>query len=183
MADRDRFQVLLVEDNIDDEMFSQRALARCEIPCDVTVRRDGESALRFLLDENPEAMDLIVLDYHLPKVEGLEVVKKLRRHPKTHLVPIVVFSGTEIGCLFDECFLAGANSCVKKPADANDYINTLVSVARYWLTINQTTPDKYRLKIGDYLSDSPNSTPSQDSTGANPPEMMGHIPGLSLGWV
>jgi CheY-like chemotaxis protein len=103
------------------------------------VKRDGEDALDHLLADHEIPPALIVLDFQLPKLNGLEILARLRSHDKTRLVPVVIFSGTNSGNAMAECYRVGANSCVKKPVDAKQYIERLSWVIRYWLTVNETS--------------------------------------------
>lgn len=130
-------EVVLVEDTLDDEMMSLRGISRSGIPCRVTVQRDGLSAIDHLLAEGVLPA-LVLLDYKLPKLNGLEILMRLRENERTRLVPVVIFSGTNGGSTLSECYVAGANSCVTKPDDASEYIDRLSWITRYWLTVNES---------------------------------------------
>lgn len=129
--------LLLVEDSPDDEVMSLRGIANAGIACDVTVRRDGEGAIDLLLGPIDPAPTLIVLDYSLPRLSGLDVLTRLRSNEKTRLIPVVIFSGTNSGTALNECYRSGANSCVQKPDDPREYVDRLARVAHYWLSVNQ----------------------------------------------
>lgn len=129
-------EVLLVEDNADDELLALRAISKAGIACNVTVRRDGAQAIDRLLGETSPP-HLVILDYNLPRFNGLEVLKCLRGHSKTTHVPVVMFSGTNNGDDLVECYLHGANSCVAKPNDPKAYVECLSWITHYWLQLNQ----------------------------------------------
>ncbi|HVL39210.1 MAG TPA: response regulator [Fimbriimonadaceae bacterium] len=130
-------ELVLVEDNETDEILSLRGIAKSGVECSVTVRRDGFEALDYLLDERLPPPKLIVLDYRLPKMTGLEILTALRQCAKTQLTPVVILSGTNQGDELRECYKLGANSCVAKPIDASEYIARVASITRYWLLVNQ----------------------------------------------
>lgn len=129
-------EVVLVEDSLDDEQLSLRGIVNSGIPCKVTVQRDGAAALDDLLGAKGRLPALIVLDYQLPKYNGLEVLKRLRSSEGASIVPVVIFSGSEAGKELSDCYRVGANSCVKKPDDPQEYVDRLGLVTRYWLTVN-----------------------------------------------
>jgi DNA-binding response OmpR family regulator len=130
---------MLVEDCADDEFLTLRAIAKSGIPCNVTVRRDGEAAVSHLLDEESPVPALVLLDFSLPKRTGLEILKVMRVHDRTRCVPVVIFSGESSSDKPIACFRDGANSWVPKPSDPAEYESCLTQVARYWLTINYLT--------------------------------------------
>lgn len=134
-------ELVLVEDSEDDEMMSLRGISTSGIPCRVTVRRDGADAIEHLLGSTDPPPSLVLLDYKLPKFNGLEVLTRLRGNEKTRLVPIVIFSGSNQGSELADCYRVGANSCVAKPSDPREYVERLASVTQYWLTLNQSAED------------------------------------------
>ena len=130
-------ELVLVEDNLDDEMLSLRAIQRSGTPCHVTVKRDGAEALEHLLDDLSPVPDLIVLDFQLPNYTGLEVLQRLRGNAATRLIPVVVFSGTHGPRTLNACYGAGANSCLSKPTDFDAYMDRLGTAVHYWLALNE----------------------------------------------
>jgi two-component system response regulator len=132
-------ELVLVEDSPDDEMLSLKGIANAGIPCRVTVRRDGQEALEHLLGEFEPPPTLILLDYNLPKFNGLEILTRLRANERTRLIPVVIVSGSNKGSELTECYRVGANSCVTKPFDAKQYIERLAAIAQYWLIVNQSS--------------------------------------------
>lgn len=131
-------EIVLVEDSMEDELMSLRGISKSGIPCNVTVRRDGEEALDHLLSAHNYLPRLILLDLHVPKVSGLEILTRLRAQNRTRLVPIVMFSGSNSGPTLQECYRCGANSCVTKPSSAKEYVDRLTGITQYWLTMNET---------------------------------------------
>jgi two-component system response regulator len=132
-----RRSLLLVEDSTDDEALSLRAISGCGVPCDVRVVRHGGEALDQLLAEEGPIPDLIVLDYHLPGRNGLEILRELRKHEKTRHMPIVMLSALESDGEITACLSEGANSCVQKPVDPRLFIDHVALLTRYWLTVDK----------------------------------------------
>ncbi len=126
-----------MEDNSDDEYLSLQGISRSGVSCNVTVLRNGEEALEHLLRADHPAPTLIVLDYQLPRLSGFEILTRLRSNDKTRFTPVVIFSGYDAETALAECYRGGANSCVAKPVDPNEYIDRLAGIASYWLRVNQ----------------------------------------------
>lgn len=135
--------LLLVEDNLDDELLSMRAISHSGVDCEVNVIRHGGEALAVLLSPDGPTPDLIVLDFHLPGHNGLEILRALRSQPKTRHVPIVMLSALESNDDVTACLAEGANSCVQKPIDPRVYSERVVLIVRYWLTVDRP-PDRTR---------------------------------------
>ncbi|HSH94581.1 MAG TPA: response regulator [Roseimicrobium sp.] len=127
--------VLLIEDNADDEALSMRAITRCGVPCQVEVIRTGADALLEMLSQNTKP-DLVLLDFHLPGLNGLQILQELRRRGATHDVPIVMFSCLQSSKEVSECLSEGASSFVRKPNDPTDYTENLKLTVRYWLAVD-----------------------------------------------
>ena len=137
--------ILLVEDNPDDEALTLRALKKCGIDSDVVVARDGVEALDYLLGTGAYAgrdvsitPRLVLLDLKLPKIDGLEVLRRLRADQRTPLVPVVVFTSSNEEQDVLECHQTGANSYIRKPVDFNQLSEALFLIGAYWLGMNLT---------------------------------------------
>jgi two-component system response regulator len=135
--------ILLVEDNDDDIELTKRAFVKNRILNEIVVVRDGAEACDFLFDGKRADRDhpqFILLDLKLPKVSGLEVLKRLRAFEPTSLIPTVILTSSKQ----DEDLLAGyrlgVNSYVRKPVDFNEFIEAVRQVGLYWLVLNQPPP-------------------------------------------
>ena len=141
--------ILLVEDNKDDEELTLRALARNNIGNRVVVVRDGQEALDWLegvgshAGRSPaDAPALILLDLKLPKVDGLEVLQRLRANPATQLVPVVILTSSREERDRIEGYKGGANSYVQKPVDFNQFVDAVRQLGIYWLMLNEPPPNR-----------------------------------------
>lgn len=137
--------ILLVEDNPDDVELTMRALTKNRIATEVVVVRHGAEALDFLFasgaykGRNPDIMpDLVLLDLKLPKVDGLEVLRRLRADSRTRLLPVVVLTLSNEEQDIMEAYRLGVNSYVRKPVDFDRFNELLHHMGRYWLEFNET---------------------------------------------
>jgi len=133
-------QILLVEDNPDDEMLALRALKKSAIADDLVVARDGVEALDYLLEQNRSGADLpalVLLDINLPRLNGLEVLKRLRENAVTHLLPVVMLSSSREEKDISSSYDYGCNSYIRKPVDFRQFSDMIVQVERYWLRLNE----------------------------------------------
>jgi two-component system response regulator len=140
--------ILLVEDNPDDEALTLRALARNNIGNEVIVARDGEEALEWLFCtgrySHRDARDqpaLVLLDLKLPKVDGLEVLRRIREHKDTRLVPVVILTSSREEHDRLQGYTNGANSYVRKPIDFAHFVEAVRQVGLYWLVLNEPPPE------------------------------------------
>jgi CheY-like chemotaxis protein len=135
--------ILLVEDNPDDEALAIRALKKNHILNEVIVARDGAEALAYLL-ERDEAQRIrpavILLDLKLPKVDGLEVLHRLRADPRTRLVPVVILTSSKEEQDLVSSYSLGANSYVRKPVDFNQFVEAVRQLGLYWVVLNEVPP-------------------------------------------
>lgn len=143
----DEKMILLVEDNPDDEALTLRALRKHNIGNKVFVVRDGAEALDFLFctgayaDRDPNDMPQVtLLDLKLPKVDGLEVLRRLRADNRTRLLPIVILTSSNEERDLIEGYKNGANSYVRKPVDFNEFLEAVRQLGLYWLVLNHTPP-------------------------------------------
>jgi two-component system response regulator len=137
--------ILLVEDNPDDEALALRAFAKAEIDHPVVVARDGQEALDYLFatgahsTRNPARTPaVILLDLKLPRLDGREVLRRIRADEHTRHVPVVVLSTSRQPEDIHEAHALGANSYVRKPVDFERFLAALGQLAQYWLNINET---------------------------------------------
>ena len=131
--------ILLVEDNPDDEALTLRALSRHNVKAQVIVVHDGQEALEWLADA-AEPPALILLDLQLPKIDGLEVLRRLRANPRTALVPVVILTSSKEDRDRAGGYRGGANSYVQKPVDFAEFVDAVRQLGVYWLVLNQPPP-------------------------------------------
>ena len=141
------YQILLIEDNDDDVELTLRAFRKSDLVSTVTVVRDGVEALDYLhatgeyASRHPDVMpDLVLLDIKLPRVDGVQVLERLRSHPRTKLVPIVILTSSAEPKDLLTCYTLGANSYVRKPIDFQQFTRALHQIGAYWLQTNQAPP-------------------------------------------
>jgi two-component system response regulator len=140
--------ILLVEDNPDDEALTLRALTRNNIGNEVVIARDGEEALewlfctgRFETRDPHELPALVLLDLKLPKVDGLEVLRRIREHQDTRLIPVVILTSSREEQDRLQGYLSGANSYIRKPIDFAHFVEAVRQVGLYWLVLNEPPPE------------------------------------------
>ena len=139
----DKSPILLVEDNPDDEALTRRAFDRSGIANDLTVVRDGQEALDYLFGNGspPQVIPaLILLDLKLPKVDGLEVLKQIRAHEWSRLIPVVILTSSREETDLVAGYGNGANSYVRKPVDFKDFAESVRQLGLYWLVVNEAPP-------------------------------------------
>ncbi len=137
--------ILLVEDNPDDVELTMRAFRKNKIANHVAVARDGVEALDYLFCEgasaNRDARDeprLILLDLKLPKLDGLQVLERLRANEHTRLIPVVILTSSKEEQDLVSGYKCGANSYVRKPVDFNKFVEAVRQIGLYWLLINES---------------------------------------------
>ena len=136
--------ILLVEDNADDEALTMRALGKNNIKNKVVVARDGVEALDYLFGTGTYATrdtsmqpELILLDLKLPKLDGFEVLKKLRADERTRLLAVVILTSSKEQQDIVNGYGFGANSYVRKPVDFQQFVNAVLQLGLYWLVLNE----------------------------------------------
>lgn len=132
--------ILLVEDNPDDEALAVRALQRNNILNEIAVVRDGRQALDYLLDESKPLPALVLLDWKLPKVSGLEVLQLLRATARTALLPVVILTTSQEEQDLLDGYRSGCNSFIRKPVDFGQFTEAMRQLQLYWLVINEAPP-------------------------------------------
>lgn len=135
--------ILLVEDNPDDVELTLRAFERANLANDVVVARDGVEALDYLLargqhDGRPADADphLVLLDLKLPKIDGLEVLRRIRADERTEALPVVVLTSSQEERDVVESYRLGANSYVRKPVSFTEFTDATRQLGLYWLVLN-----------------------------------------------
>jgi len=143
----DKKIILLVEDNPDDELLAIRALKKNNIMNEVVIARDGVEALDYLFGTGVYAErdmnvmpQVILLDLNLPKVNGLEVLKRLRSDERTKLLPVVILTSSKEDRDLTECYRLGANSYIRKPVDFTQFTEAIKQLGLYWLVLNESPP-------------------------------------------
>jgi two-component system, response regulator len=136
--------ILLVEDNPDDIELTLRAFKNNNIANEIIIKRDGAEALDFFfgkdgiaVKENCELPCVILLDLKLPKVDGLEVLKKLKADEKTKLIPVVIMTSSKEESDLLSGYRCGCNSFIRKPIDFNQFKDTVKQLSIYWLIMNE----------------------------------------------
>ncbi|MGH8056538.1 MAG: response regulator [Candidatus Entotheonellia bacterium] len=139
--------ILLVEDNPDDEELTRLALQESNILNQLVVARDGVEALDYLFGIGTQAgrdlsvmPQLILLDLKLPKIDGLEVLRRLRADDRTRLLPVVILTSSNEERDLLSGYSLGANSYVRKPVDFGQFIEAVRQLGLYWLVLNQSAP-------------------------------------------
>ena len=139
--------ILLVEDNADDEALTLRALKKNNIGNTVVVVRDGAEALDFLFcsgiyaDRDPrDKPQVILLDLKLPKVDGLEVLRRIRADPSTRTLPVVILTSSKEEQDIVNSYLMGVNSYIRKPVDFIQFVEAIRQLGLYWLVLNEAPP-------------------------------------------
>jgi two-component system, response regulator len=139
--------ILLVEDNRDDELLMLRALQRNHIMNQVVVVRDGVEALDFLFatgghaGRNPlDLPQVVLLDLKLPRVDGLEVLRRIRADDRTRLLPVVVLTSSKEEEDVVRSYTLGANGYVRKPVDFTQFTEAMRTLGMFWLLLNEFPP-------------------------------------------
>ena len=136
--------ILLVEDNADDEALALRAFKKMKVSNAIVTVRDGAEALDYLFAEGDHAhLDssrlpaLVLLDLKIPKIDGLEVLRRIRANPVTRILPVVILTSSKEEQDLIEGYTSGANSYVRKPIDFNEFLKAVGQLGVYWLLLNE----------------------------------------------
>ena len=143
--------MLLVEDNPDDEELTRIAFKECHLANELVVVRDGQEALDYLFltgkyagRDIPELPQVMLLDLKLPKVDGLEVLARVRSDERTRQLPVVVLTSSKEEKDLVDCYSLGASSYIQKPVDYLQFVEAVRQLGLYWLVLNQTSPSLKR---------------------------------------
>jgi two-component system response regulator len=151
MSDRERSagmnEILLVEDNPDDVDLTLRAFSKSKIANEVVVVRDGVEALDYLFatgayaSRDPDVLpQVVLLDLKLPRLDGLQVLERIRANVRTKLLPIVILTSSTEERDRMSGYSRGANSYIRKPVDFQEFIEAVGHIGLYWLLLNQAPP-------------------------------------------
>jgi CheY-like chemotaxis protein len=140
-------QILLVEDNDNDIILTKRALIKANIRNGLMIARDGVEAIDYLYgkfqensgDERLEPI-LIMLDLKLPKVDGLEVLKRIRDDKRTCVCPVVILTSSKEDIDLTRCYELGTNTYIRKPVNYVQFVEAIRQLGLYWLVLNEPPP-------------------------------------------
>lgn len=140
----ERKWILLVEDNADDEELTRRALRKNKILNELVVARDGAEALECLFGtgshagrDNNNLPAVVLLDLKLPKIDGIEVLRRLRENEKTAQVPVVILTSSKEEQDIANAYKGGCNSYIRKPVDFVQFNEVVQNMGLYWLILNE----------------------------------------------
>jgi CheY-like chemotaxis protein len=140
-------RILLVEDDASDEKLALLAFKRSGVTCEIDVARDGADALDYLFaigkyqDRDRMARpSVILLDLKLPRVSGLEVLRRIRTAPDTQLIPVVVLTASREDEDLVRAYSLGANAYLRKPVDFAEFTDAARALAAFWLRFNEPAP-------------------------------------------
>ncbi len=143
----DKKIVLLVEDNPDDEELTRLAFDECHLANELIVVRDGQEALDFLFATGKcagcgmaELPQVVLLDLKLPKVDGLEVLQRVRSDERTKRLPVVILTSSKEEQDLIDSYSLGASSYIQKPVDYLQFVEAVRQLGLYWLVLNQVSP-------------------------------------------
>jgi two-component system response regulator len=138
--------IILVEDNPDDERLAIRALRKGNVANEILVARNGEEAINVILSADP-LPSVVLLDLKLPKIDGLEVLRRIRSEPRTKLLPVVVLTSSSEDRDIVESYSLGANSYVRKPVEFDRFTEAVKQLGLYWALVNESLPKGLRKVI------------------------------------
>ena len=147
MNDPNAVELLLVEDNPQDLELALRALRKAKLANRIQVARDGAEALEFIFCEGPhanrrisDAPKVILLDLKLPKIDGLEVLRRIKGDPRTRTIPVVVLTSSKEQSDVVASYELGVNSYIVKPVNFEQFTNSVRDLGLFWLLLNQPPP-------------------------------------------
>src|SRR5579871_5652608 len=132
--------ILLVEDDPDHELLTIRALKKANVGNEIHVARDGSEAIDALFGPEAVKPQVILLDLKLPKIEGLEVLRRIRTEESTRMLPVVVLTSSDEERDVVRSYQLGVNSYIRKPVNFTDFAEATRQLGMYWLLLNQCPP-------------------------------------------
>lgn len=146
-------EILLIEDNIDDAELTIHALKKKNLGNNLIHLKDGEEALEFLYATGKYAgrnlnlqPRMILLDLKMPKLNGMEVLEKVKTEPSTKKIPVVILTSSREDPDLIRCYELGANSYIVKPVDFESFVNAVAELGLYWIILNQIPGQENRGK-------------------------------------
>jgi two-component system response regulator len=130
-------EILLVEDNPNDAELAIRALKKNNLANNLVHLEDGQEALDYLYDENNEMPKLILMDVKMPRVDGIEVLRKLKSDEKRKVIPIVMLTSSKEDKDIIEAYNLGVNAYIVKPVDFDQFVKAVTQLGFFWMILNQ----------------------------------------------
>lgn len=135
-------RILLVDDNIDDIDLTILAFKKNNITNEIQTAMNGEEAISILHADDCELPSIVLMDINMPKMNGLEALKKIRSHPKTAALPVVILTSSKEDQDIIDGYGNGANSYIRKPVDFINFVEAIKQLGMYWLLLNEPLPVK-----------------------------------------
>ena len=129
-------QILIAEDNLADLELIKSAFEEINLYAEITIVKDGQEMLDFFKNDNIEDLGLVLLDLNLPKINGMDILKKFYTDEVLKKIPIVVFTSSNDYDKIITCYEYGANACIKKPDDIAEFSKIIRAITNFWLEIN-----------------------------------------------
>jgi len=129
-------QILIAEDNLADLELIKSAFEEINLYAEITIVKDGQELLDFFEKDNIEDLGLVLLDLNLPKIDGMDILKKFYTDEVLKKIPIVVFTSSNDYDKIITCYEYGANACIKKPDDIGEFSKIIRAITNFWLEIN-----------------------------------------------
>jgi DNA-binding response OmpR family regulator len=136
--------ILLVEDDPDHEILTIRALRKSNVANDIRVAKDGEEAVELLFGAGDDALKIspqvVLLDLKLPKIDGLEVLRRIRENERTRMLPVVILTSSDEESDIVRSYKLGVNSYIRKPVNFTEFAEATRQLGMYWLVLNECPP-------------------------------------------